>query len=135
MGANAATDARSALAGGAGGTSGATARAIDGRELRRVVPKRDADGGYESGSSGVSGSRGTGFGRAASPTAMMRIAKMAEEDDGTDDTGAGSILSSTSSTGPVSRGAAGGGSLSGRDAPGAAETLATGRGGIGTGRS
>jgi hypothetical protein len=56
----------------------------EGRELRRtLVPSREADGGYESGSRSGALSCVAG-GRTESPTAMMRIAKIADEDGGTD---------------------------------------------------
>jgi len=62
-----------------GTTMGAAAAAVGaGRELRRtVVPRREADGGYEFGSRSGVGSCAVGA-RTESPTAMMRIAKIAE---------------------------------------------------------
>ena len=78
--------------------------AIAGRELRRtLVPRRDAEGGYESGSRSGAFSCTAG-GRTESPTAMMRIAKIADEEGGAALAGGGSLRGR----------AAGGGSLRGR---------------------
>ncbi len=114
---------------GAGGSTGALTAAIAGRELRRtLVPRRDAEGGYESGSrSGVSLTTG---GRTESPTAMMRIAKIADDEGGVElgaaEIGAASLPLLTSAGGGGSlRGRGGGGSLRGRGT--AADS---GRGGV-----